>query len=128
VTGHRYFKEGRSLAFRVKHWKRSETKLDREDEHNTILRNVPDYFPVDKAEHPRILDLQHDICYYVKSSYLRNPKILVVIFVSIKLFITNVASSTGSDNFMDLSYHLANWIIYLLTTIALANIGHPIVY
>ena len=48
----------------------SEYKLDREDESTTIFRNVRDYFPVDMAEHPRMLDLQHLTYLYVKSSYL----------------------------------------------------------
>lgn len=56
VNGHRRLRDGRSLAFRVKHSKKSEYKLDHEDESITILRNVRDYFPIDKANIPEYLN------------------------------------------------------------------------
>lgn len=130
MIGHRHFKYGRSLAFRVKHLKKSEGKLDCEDGSITIIRNVCDHFLADKAEHPRRLDLQHVRYLYVKFSYLRKPKIPVFISVSTKLFITTVVTSTGSDNFMEETYLATNTyrnilyyiFIYLLTTISFANI------
>lgn len=101
MIGHWHSKYGRSLAFRIKHLKKSEEKLGREDGSITIIRNVCDHYLADKAERPRRLDLQHVRYFYVKLSYLRKPKIPVIISVATKLLITTVATSSGSDNFME---------------------------
>jgi hypothetical protein len=123
VTGHRHFKYSRSLAFRVKHSKKSEDKLDYD------ISKRPWLFPSRQGGTSQ--NTWSSTCYILLGEIIIFKENPCLYFVSIKLFITTVAISPGSDNFREESYLatktyrkiLDYLFIYLFTTTSLANIG-----